>query len=86
MLRIRVFRILLPVLLVGIVVLLVWAIQPPLKPTNPLEANEVPIKEGEDLPINKIYVCAICGNTVLHDAPDKCPVCGAPKDRFDEVS
>ena len=44
------------------------------------------IKEGEDLPINKIYVCAICGNTVLHDAPDKCPVCGAPKDRFDEVA
>ena len=43
------------------------------------------IKEGEDLAINKIYVCAICGNTVLHDAPEKCPVCGAPKARFEEI-
>ena len=43
------------------------------------------IKEGEDLAINKIYVCGICGNTVLHDAPEKCPVCGAPKARFTEI-
>jgi rubrerythrin len=28
------------------------------------------------------YVCQRCGNTVEGEAPDRCPVCGAPKDRF----
>ncbi len=28
------------------------------------------------------YVCQVCGMTVEKDAPDKCPVCGAPKASF----
>ncbi|MCW4054481.1 MAG: rubrerythrin family protein, partial [Candidatus Bathyarchaeota archaeon] len=28
------------------------------------------------------YVCGICGNTVEFEAPDKCPICGAPKEKF----
>jgi rubrerythrin len=28
------------------------------------------------------YVCAVCGSTHAGSAPDKCPVCGAGKDRF----
>ena len=28
------------------------------------------------------YVCQVCGNTVEGEAPDKCPVCGAPKKMF----
>lgn len=28
------------------------------------------------------YVCQVCGNTVEDEAPDKCPVCGAPKTQF----
>ncbi|ABB30910.1 Rubrerythrin [Geobacter metallireducens RCH3] len=35
-----------------------------------------------DLPARKVYVCEICGNTVYDFAPDKCPVCQVPKDRF----
>ncbi len=35
-------------------------------------------------PIEKVdyYVCGICGNTVEGEAPDKCPICGAPKEKF----
>lgn len=44
------------------------------------------LEAGEDLPAASIHVCDICGNTVVGEAPDKCPVCGAPKTRFDEVS
>jgi rubrerythrin len=40
---------------------------------------------GKDLPAAPIFVCGVCGNTVLGQAPDKCPVCGAPKERFSEV-
>jgi rubrerythrin len=31
------------------------------------------------------YVCQVCGNTVEGDAPDRCPVCGAPKKMFKAV-
>ena len=41
---------------------------------------------GKDLPPAAIHVCEICGNTVVGEAPDKCPVCGAPKAKFKEVA
>jgi rubrerythrin len=41
---------------------------------------------GRDLPSSAIYVCDVCGNTVVGEVPDKCPVCGAPKSKFKEVA
>ncbi|AEH61372.1 Rubrerythrin [Methanosalsum zhilinae DSM 4017] len=31
------------------------------------------------------YVCSVCGNTVENEVPDMCPICGAPKSKFDKV-
>ncbi len=31
------------------------------------------------------YVCPVCGYTHEREAPDKCPVCGAPGSRFEKV-
>ena len=31
------------------------------------------------------FVCQVCGNTVLGEAPDKCPICGAPGSKFKRV-
>ncbi len=31
------------------------------------------------------YVCQVCGNTVEREAPERCPICGAPKDKFKKV-
>jgi rubrerythrin len=31
------------------------------------------------------YVCQFCGNTVEGEAPDKCPICGAPKSAFKKI-
>ena len=31
------------------------------------------------------YVCSVCGMTVEHEAPDTCPVCGAPASAFFKV-
>jgi rubrerythrin len=39
-------------------------------------------QEAEGKPFN---VCQICGYTTEGDAPDKCPVCGAPKNMFKSV-
>ncbi len=43
------------------------------------------VKGGKDLPAAPIHVCPICGHTEVGGAPDKCPVCGALKDKFMEI-
>lgn len=43
------------------------------------------VKSGADLAETKIYVCQVCGNTVYGQAPDKCPICNAVKDKFAEI-
>ena len=44
------------------------------------------VKSGADMPATAIYVCSVCGETVEGGAPDKCPVCGATKDKFAEIA
>jgi len=43
------------------------------------------LEAGKDLTPASIHVCDICGHTHVGEAPDKCPVCGAPKSKFKEV-
>jgi len=43
------------------------------------------VKAGSDLPVKKVYVCEICGNTVYDEAPEKCPICGAGAKQFTEI-
>jgi rubrerythrin len=43
------------------------------------------VKAGKKAAEATYYVCQICGNTICGSAPDKCTVCGAPKDRFIKV-
>ena len=41
---------------------------------------------GAAEPAGKPYfVCQVCGNTVEGEAPEKCPICGAPKSKFKRV-
>ena len=37
---------------------------------------------GKDVEATPIYVCSVCGFTMESNAPDKCPVCGTPKEKF----
>ncbi|MFC2039651.1 rubrerythrin family protein [Chloroflexota bacterium] len=30
-------------------------------------------------------VCQVCGNTIEGEAPERCPICGAPKNQFKQV-
>ncbi|MGM0642478.1 MAG: rubrerythrin family protein [Thermodesulfobacteriota bacterium] len=43
------------------------------------------VKGGGDLPGVSIHVCSVCGNTVEGEAPETCPVCNVPKEKFSEV-
>ncbi len=40
------------------------------------------LKAKKEMPKVDYYVCSVCGNTVEGKAPEKCPVCGAPKLKF----
>jgi rubrerythrin len=40
------------------------------------------VDKGKDIEAAPIHVCSVCGFTMEGDAPDNCPVCGAPKAKF----
>ncbi len=40
---------------------------------------------NKDLPAERTYVCSVCGNTVMGQPPENCPVCAAPRDEFKEI-
>jgi rubrerythrin len=40
------------------------------------------VETGRDIEFKPVHVCSVCGFTMEGDAPDKCPVCGTPKDKF----
>jgi rubrerythrin len=40
------------------------------------------VASGQDLAAKPVHVCSMCGVTMEGAAPDKCPVCGAPREKF----
>lgn len=42
------------------------------------------LDKGEHFEIGKILICPVCGYTVIGEAPEKCPVCGASRSSFHE--
>ncbi len=40
------------------------------------------LKSKKEMAKVDYYVCGVCGNTVEGSAPEKCPICGAPKAKF----
>ena len=43
------------------------------------------LEKKQALEDKTFYVCQVCGYTVEGEAPDKCPICGAPKVKFKPV-
>jgi rubrerythrin len=43
------------------------------------------VEKGSKLTEGVYYVCQVCGNTVLGEAPERCPICGAPRLKFKKV-
>jgi len=40
------------------------------------------VDSGKDVEIGNVYSCQVCGYTIEGSAPDKCPICGAPSEKF----
>ena len=49
------------------------------------EAALKEVEAGQKTKIEPTYVCQICGNTVVGESPDRCPVCGAPRKQFKQI-
>ncbi|HOW86988.1 MAG TPA: rubrerythrin family protein [Candidatus Aminicenantes bacterium] len=46
------------------------------------QAAREAVSAGRDIEFKPIHVCSVCGFTMEGEAPDRCPVCGAPKSKF----
>ena len=42
------------------------------------------VDRKQDISLDKLYICPVCGYTVEKNIPDFCPVCGAKKTVFKE--
>ena len=42
------------------------------------------VKQGKDMELKKVYICPVCGHTILDGAPDNCPVSNAKKEMYKE--
>ncbi len=40
------------------------------------------VTSGKDFEVGDIYICPFCGWTVTENAPERCPLCGATKEKF----
>jgi len=43
------------------------------------------LEAGQEARAEPYFVCPVCGYTVAGEAPEKCPVCGAPRKMFKKV-
>lgn len=46
------------------------------------ERAKVSAGSSADMELPTVYVCGVCGFTMEGEAPDKCPICGAPNTKF----
>jgi rubrerythrin len=40
------------------------------------------VEGGQDLDVDEIYICELCGWTGTGEKPDRCPICGAKAERI----
>ena len=43
------------------------------------------LESGKSIKDAPYFVCQVCGNTVEGEAPERCPICGAPRSKFKKV-
>jgi rubrerythrin len=40
------------------------------------------VEGSKDVELKEVFICELCGYTGEGEAPDRCPICGAKKDKF----
>ena len=42
------------------------------------------VTAGQDIQSAPVFICPVCGHTIIGEAPHKCPVCGLPRQKYHE--
>jgi rubrerythrin len=59
-----------------------WALSTEKEHKKLFEKAKTAVENGDDVKVDDIQVCEVCGFTLEGDAPDNCPICGAKKEKF----
>ena len=44
------------------------------------------LQAGKDLSRMDVYLCPVCGDVEFGEPPEKCPICGAPKGKYQKIA
>ena len=59
-----------------------WAFEAEKVHAGMYERARQAVTAGQDVQMGIVHICSVCGWTVEGDAPDRCPICGAVKEKF----
>ena len=59
-----------------------WAYQAEQTHAGLFRQARAAVESGRDWETSPVQVCAVCGHTVVGDAPDRCPICNAARDKY----
>lgn len=59
-----------------------WALQAEKIHVGMYQKARQAVENNKDVKIGAIYICSVCGYTTESEAPNRCPVCGAAKEKF----
>jgi rubrerythrin len=59
-----------------------WALQAEKIHAAMYQKAKQAVEDKKDIRLGPMYICDNCGYTVEGEVPDRCPVCGAAKDKF----
>jgi len=59
-----------------------WALEAEKIHAEMYAAAKKAVDGGSDVDIGTLWICGMCGYTVEGEPPDKCPICGSPRERF----
>lgn len=59
-----------------------WALQAEKVHAGMYQKGRQAVESNKDIKLGLVYICDMCGYTVEGEAPNRCPVCGASKEKF----
>jgi len=59
-----------------------WALQAEKIHAGMYQKAKQAVENNKDIKLGTVYICDNCGYTVEGEVPNRCPVCGASKDKF----
>jgi len=59
-----------------------WALQAEKVHAGMYQKAKQAVEITKDIELGPVYICDLCGYTVEGEAPSRCPICGASKEKF----